>query len=71
MTLAVPAASASASTFTSKELEDGEGPLAGGLGEGGGRWRLRVSSDVPLGVMSLLENRRTGHLANVSTGTGD
>ena len=69
VTLTVPAASAS--TFTSKELEKGEGPLAGGLGEGGGKWRLRVSSDVPLGVMSLLENRRTGHLANVSTGTED
>ena len=69
VTLTVPAASAS--TFTSKELEQGEGPLAGGLGEGSGKWRLRVSSDVPLGVMSLLENRRTGHLANVSTGTED
>ena len=69
VTLTVPAASAS--TFTSKELEDGEGPLAGGLGEGGGKWRLRVNSDIPLGVMSLLENRRTGHLANVSTGTED
>ena len=69
VTLTVPAASAL--DFTSKELEDGEGPLAGGLGEGNGKWRLRVSSDVPLGVMSLLENRRTGHLANVSTGTED
>ena len=70
VTLTVPAASAS--TFTSQELEDGEGPLSGGLGkEGSGKWRLRVNSDVPLGVMSLLENRRTGHLANVSTGTED
>ena len=69
VTLTVPAASAS--TFTSEELEDGEGPLSGGLGEGGGKWRLRVNSDVRLGVMSLLENRRTGHLANVSTGTED
>ena len=69
VTLTVPAASALA--FTSKELEDGEGPLAGGLGKGSGKWRLRVNSDVPLGVMSLLENRRTGHLANVSTGTED
>ena len=69
VTLTVPAASALA--FTSKDLEQGEGPRAGGLGEGSGKWRLRVSSDVPLGVMSLLENRRTGHLANVSTGTED
>ena len=69
MTLAVPAASAL--DFTSKELEQGEGPLSGSLGDGSGKWRLRVSSDVPLGVMSLLENRRTGHLANVSTGTED
>ena len=69
VTLAVPAASAL--DFTSKELEQGEGPLSGSLGDGSGKWRLRVSSDVPLGVMSLLENRRTGHLANVSTGTED
>ena len=69
VTLTVPAASAL--DFTSEELEKGEGPLAGGLGDGSGKWRLRVNSDVPLGVMSLLENRRTGHLANVSTGTED
>ena len=69
VTLTVPAASAS--TFTSKELEEGKG-LSGSLGEeGSGKWRLRVNSDVPLGVMSLLWNRRTGHLANVSTGTED
>ena len=68
VTLTVPAASAL--TFTSKELEEGGGGLSGRLGDGAGKWRLRVNSSVPLAVMSLLESP-TGHLANVSTGTAD
>ena len=68
VTLTVPAASAL--TFTSAELEGGGERLSGGLGDGAGKWRLRVNSDVPLAVMSLLESP-TGHLANVSTGTED
>ena len=68
VTLTVPAASAL--MFTSAELEGGGERLSGGLGDGAGKWRLRVNSDVPLAVMSLLESP-TGHLANVSTGTAD
>ena len=67
VTLAVPAMSAA--TFTSAQLEAGGG-LAGSLGDGYGKWRLRVESDVPLAVMSLVESR-DGHLVNVSTGTAD
>ena len=68
VTLAVPAMSAA--TFTSAQLEAGGEGLAGSLGDGYGKWRLRVESDVPLAVMSLVESR-DGHLVNVSTGTAD
>ena len=68
VTLMVPAMSAA--TFTSAQLEAGGQGLAGSLGDGYGKWRLRVESDVPLAVMSLVESR-DGHLVNVSTGTAD
>ena len=66
--LAVPAMSAA--TFTSTQLEAGGEGLAGSLGDGYGKWRLRVESDVPLAAMSLVESR-DGHLVNVSTGSVD
>ena len=69
-TVALTVPAAAALTFTSAELEAGGGRLSGSLGDGGGKWRLRVNADAPLGVMSLLESP-TGHLANVSTGTVD
>ena len=56
--------------LTSAALEAGGGRIQGGLGDGAGKWRLRVDADAPLTVMSLLESP-TGHLANVSTGTAD
>ena len=68
VTLAVPAMSVA--TFTSAQLEAGGEGLAGSLGDGYGKWRLRVESDVPLAVMSLVESR-DGHVVNVSTGTAD
>ena len=68
VTLTVPAGSAL--TFTSAELEAGGEGLAGRLGRGSGKWRLRVRSDAPIAVMSLLETP-SGHLTNVSTGTAD
>ncbi len=67
-TVAVTVPAGQALTFTSAQLEAGGGALSGGLGDGSGKWRLRVESDEPLSVMSLLESP-TGHLANVSTGT--
>ena len=68
ITLTVPAMTVA--TFTSAQLEAGGEGLAGNLGDGNGKWRLRVESDVPLAVMSLVESR-DGHLVNVSTGTAD
>ena len=66
--LAVPAGSAL--TFTSAQLEAGGRGLSGGLGDGDGKWRLRVRSDEEIVVMSLLETI-SGHLTNVSTGTAE
>ena len=66
--LTVPAGSAL--TFTSAQLEAGSHGLSGGLGDGEGKWRLRVRSDEATTVMSLLETI-SGHLTNVSTSTVD
>ena len=41
--------------------------LTGALGDGAGKWRLTVSSDQPLAVMSLLRHSASGSLANLST----
>ena len=46
-------------------LEAGGDGLDGGLGDGSGKWRLTVSADRPLRVMSLLRNP-AGNLTNVS-----
>ena len=48
------------------ESGEGEGIESGALGDGHGKWRLRVESDQPLQVMSLLESP-TGHLTDLST----
>ena len=69
--VAVTVPAGSALTFTASELEAGEDDrVAGGLGNPAGKWRLRVRSEEPIAVMSLLETP-TGHLTNVSTGTAD
>ena len=54
-------------TLTAQQLEEGTGEgLSGALGDGAGKWRLMVSSDRPIRVMSLLSSP-TGHLTNLST----
>ena len=52
-------------TISAQDLESGAG-LAGALGEGTGKWRLLVTSDKPVRVLSLMESP-TGHLTNLST----
>ena len=69
-TVAFDVPAGSAVTFTSAELEAGGDGLAGRLGNGKGKWRLAVQAEEPIAVMSLLETP-SGHLTNVSTGTGD
>ena len=56
-----------ATTLPAAELEGGSSRLTGRLGDGEGKWRLTVTADRPLLVMSLLHATQTGHLANLST----
>ena len=52
-------------TIDARMLESGGAGLAGRLGDGDGKWRLTVSADRPVAVMSLLQSP-TGHLTNLS-----
>ena len=52
------------------DLETGHDDLDGSFGDGTGKWRLFVTSSVPIEVMSLLRSS-SGHLANVSAGPFD
>ena len=53
-------------TYTAAELESGSAPgLSGALGDGSGKWRLRVESEQDVVVMNLLATP-TDHLANLS-----
>ena len=52
--------------YTAEELELGGEGLDGALGDGAGKWRLEVTSDQPVRVLSLLSSP-TGHLTNLST----
>ena len=54
-------------TLGARTLEAGGEGLTGALGDGAGKWRLRVSADRPIRVMSLLEHAQGAHLTNVST----
>ena len=56
-----------AAHFNSQDLKSGNPSkgLSGGFGDGTGRWRLTVSADQPLQVMSLMQSA-TGHLTNLS-----
>ena len=49
-----------------RALELGGDDFEGALGDGQGKWRLQVTSDRPLAVMSLLAGP-AGHLTNLST----
>ena len=51
--------------LTAQELEEGGGGIRGRFGDGAGKWRLTVSADQPLQVMSLMQSA-TGHLTNLS-----
>ena len=53
-------------TLTASALEAGGAGLAGRLGDGTGKWRLRVASEDELAVMSLLSSPE-GHLSNLSS----
>ena len=52
-------------TIDAQSLEAGGGRLQGHLGEGDGKWRLRLFAPWPVRAMSLLESP-TGHLTNLT-----
>ena len=57
-------------TLSAQELESGDARgLSGGMGDGTGKWRLEVSANQPIEVMSLLSSP-TGHVTNLSTVRG-
>lgn len=58
-------------SVSATELENGstDGRITGSFGAGEGKWRLFVSADGEIQVMSLLESTMTGHLTNLSTRT--
>ena len=58
-------AAGAARSLGADTLEAGDAGLDGSLGDGAGKWRLTVTADRPLRVMSLLRNP-TGSLTNVS-----
>ena len=64
VTFSVPAQGAR--TLGARELEAGGEGLGGALGTGTGRWRLVVSAEQAVEVLSLIASA-SGHLANVST----
>ena len=62
--LTVPAGTAR--RVSAVQLESGAKGLTGMLGDGQGKWRLRVTSNRPIIVMNLMSSS-TGHLTNLST----
>ena len=62
--LRVPAGGAR--TLTAADLEAGMDVDRGALGDGAGKWRLTVTSDEPIVVMSLISSP-AGHLTNLSS----
>ena len=63
VSLTLPAGGAR--TLTAQALESGGEGITGNLGDGTGKWRLTVTSNVAIDAMSLLQSP-TGHLANLS-----
>ena len=59
-------AAGEARSLGAEALEEGGDGFDGSLGDGAGNWRLTVSADRPLRVMSLLRNP-AGSLTNVSS----
>ena len=62
--LTLPAGAAR--TIEARELENGGSGLGGTLGDGAGKWQLRVESDRKMYAMSLLQSPM-GHMTNLST----
>ena len=55
-----------ARTISAAQLEEGAWGIAGRLGDGTGKWRLRIDCEQPVLIMNLMESA-SGHLTNLST----
>ena len=64
VTVTVPAGASR--TIAAADLEAGAEGFEGALGDGDGKWRLAMTSEQPMIVISLLSSP-TGHLTNLST----
>ena len=64
--VAVRVPAGEALTLTAAELEAGGPEFEGALGDGDGKWRLTVTADAPITVMSLLRSG-SGYLTNLSS----
>ena len=62
-------AAGQAISLSATQIENGDRLFTGSFGPGKGKWRLFVSADGEVQVMSLLESTMTGHLTNLSTRT--
>lgn len=56
----------SGETLTASDLETGREDITGSLGDGDGKWRMTITSDVDLTVQSLLQTPE-GFLTNLSS----
>ena len=65
----MPAGAAVELTAAELESGDSEAIASGALGDGAGKWRLRVASEGDLAVMGLLRSPM-GHLSNLSRSRG-
>ena len=63
--LSVPGGEAVSVTAAALESGEADAIVSGALGDGAGKWRLRLEADRDITVMSLLSSR-TGHLTNLS-----
>ena len=70
-TVRLTVAAGAAVEVTAAELESGEADTiaSGALGDGTGKWRLRIEADQDIAAMSLLSNPQ-GHLTNLSRSDG-
>ncbi|MYE50854.1 MAG: hypothetical protein F4X81_05250, partial [Gammaproteobacteria bacterium] len=67
--VSVPAGAAVELTAAALESGDSDAIASGALGDGAGKWRLRVESEGDLAVMGLLRSPM-GHLSNLSRSRG-
>ena len=58
-------AAGAARMLSAQQIEEGGTDFDGQFGDGVGKWRLSVSADRPIQVMSLMQSA-TGHLTNLS-----